>query len=353
MSIMPQNYYNKENHGNYEMISIGDFKLAEGGTIPNLELAVRKIGEFNEDKTNAILMTTWFSGTTKILEDVYVGKEHALNPEKYCIILINQIGNGLSTSPWNADDSIKGPKFPKVRIEDDINAQYKLLTEHYGIPYLQLVVGGSMGAQQTFEWAVRYPDYVKRAAPIAGYAQNTEHDFIFTRTLNDTLTMDPAFKEGYYDSIESMKAALGRHADIWNVMGYNPEMYRTKAYKTIGFETADDFAKNFTISTFEKMDPNTLLTCGWKWQRGDVSRNTNGDLKAALGRIKAKLYSMPIESDMFFVLKDCKEEQEMIPNSEWRPIKTVWGHMALFGMDPNYMKQIDKNLNELLASAVD
>ena len=33
-----------------------------------------------------------------------------------------------------------------------------------------LVVGGSMGAQQTYEWAVRYPAMVKRAAPIAGSA---------------------------------------------------------------------------------------------------------------------------------------------------------------------------------------
>ncbi|PZP46165.1 MAG: hypothetical protein DI598_12450, partial [Pseudopedobacter saltans] len=195
---MPHNYYNRELHGDYELISLGDFKLAEGGTIPNLELAVRKIGELNADKSNAILMPTWFSGTTKILEDVYVGKGHALNPEKYCIILVNQIGNGLSTSPWNADESIKGPKFPKVRIEDDVKAQYKLLTEHFDIPYLQLVVGGSMGAQQTYEWAVRYPDYVKRAAPIAGYAKNTEHDFIFTRTLLDTLTIDPAYNEGNY-----------------------------------------------------------------------------------------------------------------------------------------------------------
>lgn len=349
---MPHTYYNRELHGDYEMISVGDFELAEGGVIPNLELAVRKIGELNADKSNAILMPTWFSGTTKILEDVYIGKDHALNPEKYCLILINQIGNGLSTSPWNADESIRGPKFPKVRIEDDVKAQYKLLTEHFGIPYLQLVVGGSMGAQQTYEWAVRYPDFVKRAAPIAGYAKNTEHDFIFTQTLLDTLTIDPAFKGGNYESIESMKGALDRHADMWSVMGFNPEMYRTEAYKTIGFSSGLDFAENFVQKAFEPMDPNTLLTCGWKWQRGDVSRNTYGDIKAALGRIKAKLFVMPISTDMFFVLNECKTEQEMIPNSEWRPIETVWGHMGLFGMDPNYMAQVDKSLNELLAIEV-
>jgi len=55
-------------------------------------------------------------------------------------------------------------QFPKVRIGDDVVAQERLLREHLGIERLQLVVGGSMGAQQTYEWAVRFPDQVLRAA---------------------------------------------------------------------------------------------------------------------------------------------------------------------------------------------
>ncbi len=69
--------------------------------------------------------------------------------------------------------------FPHIRIGDDVRAQRKLLTETLNIRELALVVGASMGAQQTWEWAVRYPDMVKRAAPIAGTAQNTPHDFLY------------------------------------------------------------------------------------------------------------------------------------------------------------------------------
>lgn len=65
-------------------------------------------------------------------------------------MLVNQIGNGLSTSANNAPEPISGGHFPKVRIEDDVKAQYQLLTEHFGITQLELVVGGSMGAQQTY-----------------------------------------------------------------------------------------------------------------------------------------------------------------------------------------------------------
>ena len=74
----------------------------------------------------------------------------------------------------------------------------KLVTEKFGLNSLALVVGGSMGAQQTYEWAVRYPDMVKRAAPIAGTARNTVHDFLFTETLVEAITSDPGFNKGFY-----------------------------------------------------------------------------------------------------------------------------------------------------------
>jgi homoserine O-acetyltransferase len=54
-----------------------------------------------------------------------------------------------------------------------VRAQHKLATEKFGLKSLALVVSGSMGAKQTYEWAVRHPDMVKRAAPIAGTARNT------------------------------------------------------------------------------------------------------------------------------------------------------------------------------------
>ena len=138
-------------------------------------------GELNGAKDNAILVTTWYSGTHQIFRDAYIGADHALDPAKYFIVCVNQIGDGLSTSPHNADGlnaDIAMWKFPKVRIGDDVVAQERLLREHFGIDKLALVVGGSMGAQHNYEWAVRFPDKVLRAAPIAGTAQNTPHDYL-------------------------------------------------------------------------------------------------------------------------------------------------------------------------------
>ena len=349
--MITNSFYSQEAHGPYETHDIGNLDLEEGGTIRACSLAYATFGKLNAALDNAILIPTWYSGTSKIMEQVYIGKGRALDPDKYFIICINQIGNGLSSSPHNTAWPGGMANFPKVRIGDDVRAQHKLLTDKFGIKSLALVVGGSMGAQQTYEWAVRYPDMVKRAAPIAGTAKNTVHDFLFTETLVEAITSDPGFKGGWYASNMEVRDGLRRHAKMWAVMGWSTEFFQQGRYKALGFSSLDDFITNFMNGYFGVMDPNDLLCMAWKWQRGDVSRHTGGDLKAALGRVKAKTFVMPISTDMFFPPSDCEPEQKMISKSEFRPIKSIDGHLALFGADPDAIEQVDKHLGELLATS--
>ena len=333
------------------MFSLGNFVLEEGYTLRDCKLAYATFGELNEAKDNAILITTWYSGTHEIFADFYIGAEHALNPEKYFIVVINQIGNGLSSSPHNTAGPHAMARFPHVRIGDDVRAQEQLLRERFGIEELQLVTGGSMGAQQTYEWAVRFPEKVKRAAPIAGTAKNTPHDFIRIEALKEAITSDPAFRGGWYESSSDVRAGLARHARIWSVIGFSTEFWKREQWRALGFASADDFQVGFVDAYFEPMDPNNLLCMAWKWQRGDVSRHTDGDLAAALGRIKARTFVMPIDEDMCFSVRDCAAEQELIPDSELRVVESTGGHLGLFAFEPGYMGQIDRHLGELLEQA--
>lgn len=350
--MIANDYYSQDLHGPYELHNIGNLELEEGGTIRDCNLAYATFGELNAAKDNAILFPTWYSGTSKILEDVYTGEGRALDPAKYFIILVNQIGNGLSTSPHNTPPPGGMANFPNVRIGDDVRAQHRLVTEKFGLDSLALVVGGSMGAQQTYEWAVRYPDMVRRAAPIAGTAKNTIHDFLFTETLVDAITSDPGYNKGFYASSADVREGLLRHAKMWAVMGWSTDFFQQERHKTLGFSSMEDFIINFMNGYFAVMDPNDLLCMAWKWQRGDVSRHTGGDLRAALGRIKAKTFVMPMSTDMFFPPADCEAEWRLIPDAEFRPIETIDGHLALFGADPEALAQLDRHLNELLAMDV-
>ncbi|WP_085314542.1 alpha/beta fold hydrolase [Derxia lacustris] len=345
-------YYGPDRHGPYELFNIGTLALEDGGELRDCRLAVATHGKLNAAKDNAILVPTWYSGTSKIIEQVYVGAGRALDPAKYFIVVVNQIGGGLSTSPHNAAGAASGAHFPKVRIGDDVRAQHRLLTETFGIDRLALVVGGSMGAQQTYEWAVRYPEMVLRAAPIAGTAKNTEHDFLFTETLVEAITTDPGFDGGDYATPDAVAAGLKRHAKLWTVMGWSTEFFRAGRYKAFGFDSMQAFVDGFMTGYFAPMDPNDLLAMAWKWQRGDVSRHAGGDLAAALGRITAKTFVMPISHDMFFAPEDCFVEQRLIAGSEYRPIHSIDGHLALFGTDADALAQIDAHLQALLATPV-
>lgn len=346
---MTHPFYNHDVHGAFELIDIGALELEEGGTIASCKLAVATHGTLNAAKDNAILVPTWYSGTSKMMGDLYIGPDHALDPGKYFIVVVNQIGNGLSTSPHNTNGAQGGANFPKVRIGDDVRAQHRLLTQHFGIQTLALVVGGSMGAQQTYEWAVRYPDMVRRAAPIAGTARNTEHDFVFTKTLIEAITTDPGFKAGHYAGSADVAAGLRRHAEMWTVMGWSTDFFRAGRHRQIGFADMTAFIDHFMVPYFAAMDPNDLLCMAWKWQRGDVSRHVGGDLAAALGRVKAKMFVMPISHDMFFPPADCEAEQKLVPGSSFRPLQSIDGHLALFGADAAFLPQVDANLRELLA----
>ena len=355
--MIRNDFYTPEVQGPYDLHDLGDFSLEEGGTIPGLQLAVATYGELNAAKDNAILIPTWFSGTHQTWEQVYIGSGRALDPDRWFIVVANQIGNGLSTSPHNSDGPIAMSKFPKVRIGDDVRAQQQMLADRFGIDRLALVVGASMGAQQTYEWAVRYPDQVLRAAPIAGTAQITPHDVLFTQTLMDAITSDPGFAGGEYTSHEQVADGLRRHADIWTLLGLSTEFWKTEFWRGIvieetRFTSLQEFLDGFVRPVFLAMDPNALLTMGWKWQHGDVARHTDGDLAAALGRITATTFVMPIDEDMFFPPRDCAAEQALVANSELRTLHTVAGHWGLFGFEPSYLAEVDANLSELLATPV-
>jgi len=348
---LTHSYYSQEIHGPYETKDLGDFELEDGGAIRGLKLAYATFGALSPNKDNAILFPTWYSGSTKILEQAYVARGRALDPDKYFIILVNQIGNGLSSSPHNTQSPFNAVRFPRVRIGDDVRAQHKFVTETFGIEKLALVLGFSMGAQQTYDWAVRFPDAVARAAPIAGTAKATPHNRLLLETFIEAIASDPAFDGGWYANSHAAHRGLRRHARLFATSGFTPDLYNHAIWRKLGFSSIDDFLTGFVEDHFLPQDPNNLILLASKWRDGDVSRIEGGDLAKALSRIKAKTFVIATEEDGFFPLKDIAFEQKLTPNSSLKLASSVWGHLALFGMDPGYSERIDAYLKELLSAS--
>jgi len=133
-----------------DIFDLGNFPLTAGFTIPNAQLAYTTHGALNAARDNAIVFPNFLGGSDQALE-VYIGNDLALDPRKYFIILPGQFGNGFSSSPSNTPPPFDRGAFPPIHVADDVIAQHRLLTEHFGITELQLVLGWSIGAMQTYD----------------------------------------------------------------------------------------------------------------------------------------------------------------------------------------------------------
>ncbi len=333
----------------YEIFDLGDFSLQRGATLRDAKLAYKTYGTLNADKSNVIVYPTWYSGQHYDNEWL-IGEGMALDPKTYFIIIPNMLGNGLSTSPSNNPQPYNKSRFPNVTFYDNVRAQHKLVTEKFGIEKIALVTGWSMGAGQTYQWGISYPEMVERLFPFCGSAKTSLHNIVFLEGVKAALQADAAWNGGWYETPPTTGLrAVGRVYAGW---GLSQAFYREKVHLQMGYSSLEDFLVAFWEGFFLKKDANNLLTMLWTWQNGDISQTPgfNGDFEKALGAIKAKTIVMPAEMDLYFPPKDNEYEVKYMPKAELRVIKSVWGHFAGGGMNDVDTKFIDDSLKELLAS---
>lgn len=344
-----EDYYSQDRHGPFETWSIGDFDLECGATLRDCQLAYSTQGALSAKKDNVVLAFTWHSGTSKIILDAYVGEGRALDPRRYFIIVVNQIGSGLSTSPHNADATQRGPLFPPVSIADDVRAQHRFITDRFGIDKLALVVGGSMGAQQAYEWAVRYPDMVLRLAALSGTTRSNGFARFLAKATNEAIESDSGWAGGRYASAADVRAGLLGQVQMWSLLGFSQQFFSEETWRAVGFETEQSALHHLLEAETLMMDPNNLLCQGRKWASADVARSYDENLAVALGRITAKTFVMPIDADLVFPQNECRADHELIAGSELRTLHTTFGHFGLFAMEQDFRDQFDQHVRELLA----
>jgi homoserine O-acetyltransferase/O-succinyltransferase len=333
----------------YEVFDLDDVVLRKGATLRDAKLAYKTYGTLNADKSNTIVYPTWYSGRHWENEWL-IGEGMALDPNEYFIIVPNMLGNGLSSSPSNTPPPYYKVRFPNVTVQDNVAVQHRLVTEHFGIERLALVTGWSMGAGQTYQWAVSYPEMVPRILPFCGSAKTSEHNIVFLEGVKSALTADAAWRDGWYD--EQPTKGLRAMARVYAGWGFSQAFYWDRVYEELGFSSLEDFLVGFWEGFFlDDRDANNLLTMLWTWQNGDISKTPgfDDDYDRALGSIEAKAIVMPAEKDLYFPPEDEEYAVKRMPNAELRVISGVWGHFAGGGLNPEDIEFIDDALKELLA----
>ncbi len=331
----------------YEIFELGDVALQSGATLRGAKLAYKTYGTLNADKSNVIVYPTWYSGQHYDNEWL-IGEGMALDPQNYFIIVPNMLGNGLSSSPSNMLPPYDRARFPQVTFYDNVAVQHRLVTEKFGIEKIALVIGWSMGAGQTYQWAVSYPEMVERIFPFCGSARTSLHNIVFLEGVKVAIQTDVAWQEGWYDAQPNKGLrAVGRVYAGW---GLSQAFYREQLYLEMGYSSLEDFLVAFWEGFFLRKDANNLLAMLWTWQNGNIGNTPGfgGDFEKALGAIKAKAMVMPGQTDLYFPPEDNEYEVAHMPNAEFRVIPSIWGHFAGGGINSVDTDFIDRSVKELL-----
>jgi homoserine O-acetyltransferase len=307
----------------------GDLTLPSGGVLPDSLLSWKAHGTLSEAKDNAIVYPTSYGARHPDLEWL-IGPDKVLDPTRYFIVIVDQFGNGLSSSPSNT------PDYPNlVTVRDNVETQRQALQELFGIDRVFCVYGWSMGALQAYHWAALFPDAVERIVVNCGVAKTAVHNQVFLRSLMATLEAAPQYiGNGRFSSEpRAAKRAFGRIYAAWAL---SQDFYRANLHlawssqPNLGSPDLETFLRTDWEDRFGAAPAANLYAQLMTWDTADISANEiyGRDLQRALRAIKAHVLLMPGETDLYFRVADNKLELPLLAHGELRPIPSIWGHRA-------------------------
>lgn len=311
--------------------SIGDFVLESKDTIKNCILGFRTFGELNSDKSNIIIYSTWFAGTSEQIGTL-LSKYRFVDTTKYFIIAVDALGNGISTSPSNytGNDSV----FDKLTIRDMVNSQYKLLTDHFGFKKIFAAIGGSMGSMQALEWGTSYPDFMEKIVAYLSSPKISSFDLLW---INTQLNI---FNTGRLNGISDRE--IKKNLDMITAI-----ISRTPAYY---IEKYDDDELNKFLSSFDKEPPKEFSLDNYICQlkaimKHDISSPFNGSMEDAAKAIKADLFLILSETDMMVNPAEAIKLAELT-KARLLILQNNCGHMAVTCEIERCREEIDNFLSE-------
>lgn len=154
----------------HQRFELGDFELASGEVLRDGFLTYVVHGDPAHLRRDAILVPTAIGSNHHRL-DFMIGEGEPLDTSRWCVVAVDALGNGLSSSPSNSVRQ-SGAAFPRFTIRDMVASQRRLL-DALGVESLAAVVGASMGGMQAVQWAVSAPLHMRALVAMVPMARTT------------------------------------------------------------------------------------------------------------------------------------------------------------------------------------
>ncbi|HEX2543134.1 MAG TPA: alpha/beta fold hydrolase [Caldimonas sp.] len=168
---------------------IGDLPLESGKTLRDTFVSYVVHGDESRLREAPVLLTTAIGSTHHRL-DFLIGEGLAFDPARRCIVVVDALGNGLSSSPSNSATQ-SGADFPRIAVRDMVESQRRLIDD-LGIGRLAAVGGASMGGMQALQWAVSHPQRMDRVVAMTPMARTARWSQLMNEMSRRALFVDAA-----------------------------------------------------------------------------------------------------------------------------------------------------------------
>ena len=304
-----------------------EMRLESGKILGPVTLAYETYGTMNKAKSNVILVLHALTGDSHVAGyycpedskpgwwDIMVGPGKGIDTNKYFVICSNVIGSCMgSTGPDSTNPETGRPyglQFPVITIGDMVNAQ-KALMDHLSIEKLLSVVGGSMGGMQVLEWAVKYPDMLVSAIPLATTTRHSALSIAFNEVARQAIMADPNWNRGDYYSGKKPDMGLAVARMIGHITYLSDESMRMKFGRKLQNKSdlSFDFGGDFQVESYlhyqggkfvERFDANSFLFITKAADYFDLEKHHGaGSAVHAFSRASARFLVVSFTSDWLY-----------------------------------------------------
>jgi homoserine O-acetyltransferase/O-succinyltransferase len=306
----------------HQTLALGELPLESGEAIR--DFAISYVTHGTPAGESVILVLTAIGSTHHRL-DFLIGPGRPLDPDRYFVICVDAIGNGLTTSPSNSSAQ-PDLTFPRFTIRDMIASQKRLL-DALGVRQLASIVGASMGGMQALQWGVSQPDRVRSIVALVPMARTRPWSVAMNEVARRILMADSGFPSGPYGAGFKAWAALTRVIT-------NREPGAFAGVEADAIPGLVDQA----IATARGMGPDPLdwIYQSWAYDAHDVgtSPGFDGDTAAALRTIKAPTLLVVPSLDLYNPVEDAVEAASLIPNATLVRLDGNAGHAVAADSSP-------------------
>ena len=271
--------------GEQQFANLGSCKVESGETIQDCRIGYRTWGQLNPEKSNVVVILTWFTGNSSNFTGL-IGANNYVDPAKYYVVGIDALANGVSSSPSNSEAQPR-LKFPHITMADMVEAEHRVLSETLGFKHVHAVMGGSMGAMQSFQWSVQYPEYMDAVLTWVGSTRLTPQDLMLWRGEKNAVLDSKIFNDGNYQAGVTIPAVADMHfLELTTPSHINQDM-----------KLSDFGSEAEKVEANEKFDPSDRVRQLEAMMSLDLSKKFGGDMEAAARAVKARFLIVVAKQD--------------------------------------------------------